>query len=216
MEGCPFFSVIVTTFNRRNFLERSINSLLGQTEQDWEAIIVDDGSNDLTYEYCIELCRTYPRISYFYHQNQGTPFARQIGLNIATGLYITFLDSDDEYKPEHLQFRKRILVENPLIDFLYGGYLVVGSKLVPDLRNPQKMISLDQCVIGGTFFIRRASINRIGGIPKIQYGDDAKLYEIAKAKGLVVRKVNFPTYIYHREHNESKTKEYTQDISIYE
>lgn len=212
MDSSPFFSIIVTTYNRRNLLERAVQSILAQIEQEWEAIIVDDGSDDSTYKYCIKLCKNDPRFSYFYHQNQGTPFARQIGLNIATGLYITFLDSDDEYTPKHLQFRKRILIENPLIDFLYGGYSVVGSSLVPDIYNPNKLISLDKCVVGGTFFIRRASLNRIGGIPKIHYGDDAKLYEIAKSMGLIIRKVDFPTYIYHREHSETKTKDFAEDF----
>lgn len=212
MDLPPFFSIVVTTYNRRHLLERAIKSIIAQIEQEWEAIIVDDGSGDSTHEYCIKLCKTDQRFSYFYHQNQGTPFARQIGLNIAIGLYITFLDSDDEYTPEHLLLRKRILIENPLIDFLYGGYSVVGSRFVPDLHNPNKLISLDKCVVGGTFFIRRTSLNRIGGIPKIHYGDDAKLYEIAKSKGLVVRKVYFPTYIYHREHSESKTKMFNEDF----
>lgn len=210
MESSPFFSVIITTYNRRNLLERAVNSLFNQFEQDWEAIFVDDGSSDKTYEFCIELCKKHKHLTYLFQHNQGTPFARQSGLAIAKGFYITFLDSDDEYAPEHLQLRKRILIENPLIDFLYGGYTVIGSKLVPDLYNPNQLISLDKCVIGGTFFIRKAALNRIGGIPKIQYGDDAKLYELAKSKGLIVRKVDFPTYIYHREHNDSNTKNFAR------
>lgn len=208
MEFSPFFSVIITTYNRLILLERSINSLFKQTEQDWEAIIVDDGSSDKTFEFCIDLCKLDNRLKYIYQQNQGTPFARQIGLNIAGGKFITFLDSDDEYSPQHLQLRKRILIENPLIEFLYGGYCVVGSKFVPDLYNPNKLISLDECVVGGTFFIRRTAFDRIGGIPKIQYGDDAKLFELAKSKGLIIKKVEFPTYIYHREHNNSNTKNF--------
>ncbi len=208
MQNHPFFSVIITTYNRFDLLPRAINSLLNQTEKDWEAIIVDDGSEDETYEFSIGIARKHPNITYIYRTNRGTPHSRQTGINLAQGYYITFLDSDDEYLPEHLKLRKRILIENPLIDFLYGGYQVVGSKFVPDIHNPNKLISLDNCVVGGTFFIRKSIISQIGGIPQIEYGDDARLYQILKEKRFIVRKVNFPTYIYHRDHPDSKTFTY--------
>lgn len=205
MDRFPFFSVILTTFNRDNLLRRAIDSLLKQTEKDWEAIVVDDGSQDETFVHCLEICKKYPQFSYVYRSNKGTPHARQTGIAIAKGKYITFLDSDDEYKPEHLQLRKRILIENPFIDFLYGGYEVIGSKFVPDIHNPHRLISLDQCVVGGTFFIRRLIIEKLGGIPQIEYGDDTRLYDLVKRKNFIVKKVDFPTYIYHRDHNDSKT-----------
>ncbi len=205
MEKSPFFSIVVTTYNRSDFLRRAINSLLCQTERDWEAIIVDDGSRDDTFVYCLDICKKHPRFTYIYRSNKGTPHARQTGIGLAYGKYITFLDSDDEYTPEHLQLRKRILIENPFIDFLYGGYEVVGSTMVPDIHNPRVMISLDQCVVGGTFFIRRSIIEKLGGIPQIEYGDDARLYELVRQKNFIVKRVEFPTYVYHRDHKDSKT-----------
>jgi glycosyltransferase involved in cell wall biosynthesis len=204
----PFFSVIIATFNRQNLLMRAIKSLENQKDKDWEAIIVDDGSTDETYLYCINLCRDDKRFSYIFKQNQGPVFARETGIKIAKGRYITFLDSDDEYEGDHLILRKRILIENPFIDFLYGGYKVIGSKYVPDMYNPNQLISLEKCVVGGTFFIRRTIVDKLGGIPKIEYGEDAKLYELVKSCGLIVKKVDFPTYIYHRDYETSRTKSY--------
>ncbi|MCX7908730.1 MAG: glycosyltransferase family 2 protein [Ignavibacteria bacterium] len=202
----PFFSIVIATYNRFELLQRAISSLINQKEKDWESIIVDDGSKDDTYAYSISLCRKDNRFKYVYIQNQGPAFAREVGINISRGKYITFLDSDDEYEEEHLSLRKRILIENPFIDFLYGGFKVIGSKFVPDIHNPQKLISLDECVVGGTFFIRRTIIPKLGGIPKLEYGEDVKLYELVKKSGLIVKKVEFPTYIYHREHEVSRTK----------
>jgi glycosyltransferase involved in cell wall biosynthesis len=207
----PFFSVIITTYNRYHLLQRAVNSLLAQKEKFWEAIIVDDGSQDETYSFCISLCRNDSRFTYVYQKNQGPAFARETGIKISTGQYVTFLDSDDEYEIEHLSLRKRILIENPLIDFLYGGYKVIGSNLVPDIHNPNKLISLDECVVGGTFFIKRAVIGKLGGIPKLKYGEDTKLYELAKKSGLIVKKVDFPTYIYHRDHESSITKNFANE-----
>lgn len=207
----PFFSIVITTYNRFELLKRAIQSLLNQKELFWEGIIVDDGSTDETFSFCIALCRRDQRFSYIYKQNEGPAFAREVGIKLSKGKYITFLDSDDEYESEHLILRKRLLIENPFIDFLYGGYRVIGSKFVPDMYNPNKLISLDECVVGGTFFIRSSVIDRLGGIPKIEYGEDAKLYELVKSKGLIVKKVDFPTYIYHREHEFSRTKNYSSD-----
>lgn len=207
----PFFSVIIATFNRNALLKRAINSLLGQIEREWEAIIVDDGSEDDTNEYCISLCREFPSFTYVYQRNQGPAFAREVGIKLSKGRYVTFLDSDDEYEAEHLLLRKRILIENPFIDFLYGGYKVIGSRYVPDIHNPRKLIPLDKCVVGGTFFIRRTVIEKLGGIPKLEYGEDTRLYELAKRNGLIVKKVDFPTYIYHRDHLDSRTKNYTNE-----
>jgi glycosyltransferase involved in cell wall biosynthesis len=203
----PFFSVIITTFNRYELVQRAIESLLRQSEKQWEAIIVDDGSNDKTFEYSVSLCRTDSRFSFVYQSNRGSAFARETGLKLANGRYVTFLDSDDEYEVDHLLFRKRILVENPFIDFLYGGFRVIGSNLVPDLHNPKKLIPLEQCVVGGTFFIRRTSLARLGGIPKLEYAEDARLFELARREKLVIKKVDFPTYIYHRDHESSITKD---------
>lgn len=203
-----FFSIVIATYNRNDLLARAVQSLLAQKEKDWEAIIVDDGSSDETYFYCINLCKNDTRFSYIYKQNEGPAYARESGIKLSKGRYVTFLDSDDEYEPDHLILRKRILIENPFIDFLYGGFRVIGSNFVPDLYNPNKMISIDQCVVGGTFFIRRTLIEKLGGIPKIEYGEDTRLYQLVKSKGLIVKKVDFPTYIYHREHLESRTKSY--------
>lgn len=203
-----FFSIVIATYNRNDLLARAVQSLLAQKEKDWEAIIVDDGSSDESYFYCINLCKNDTRFSYIYKQNEGPAYARESGIKLSKGRYVTFLDSDDEYEPDHLILRKRILIENPFIDFLYGGFRVIGSNFVPDLYNPNKMISIDQCVVGGTFFIRRTLIEKLGGIPKIEYGEDTRLYQLVKSKGLIVKKVDFPTYIYHREHLESRTKSY--------
>jgi len=98
----PLITVITPTYNRANLLPRAIKSVLDQTYQNFELIIVDDGSTDNTEE----VVRTFfdERIKYFKHKkNKGVLGARNTGFKLAKGKYIAFLDDDDELFPEALE-----------------------------------------------------------------------------------------------------------------
>jgi len=198
----PFFSVIITSYNRAHLLKRALDSLLCQTEPDWEAIIIDDGSTDNT---AFEICPyRNQKIQYFWQQSKGASESKNAGINLANGKFITFLDSDDEYHPTHLQTRKEILSKEK-IDFLHGGVTVIGNKWVPDRLNYHQMISLSECTIGGTFFIRKSIAIKLKGFRDLPLGSDADLLERAKQKKVVIEKTDLPTYIYHRENSNSIT-----------
>jgi glycosyltransferase involved in cell wall biosynthesis len=96
----PYFSVIIPTFNRAEFLSKAVESILAQTFPDWELIIVDDGSTDNTSDVIDSF--NDQRIRYIYQQNAERSTARNNGIIHAKGKYICFLDSDDYYLPNHL------------------------------------------------------------------------------------------------------------------
>ena len=96
-----FFSIILPTYNRANFLARAVESVQNQIFEDWELIIVDDGSTDNTVEV-INNYQSDLRIKYIYQENAERSAARNNGIKNAKGQYICFLDSDDEYKINHL------------------------------------------------------------------------------------------------------------------
>lgn len=105
----PFFSIIIPTYNRAHFLDRTISSVINQTYKNWELLIVDDGSTDNTKEVVQEYSLSDDRVIYIYQENKKVSAARNNGLRIAQGDYLCFLDSDDEYMPHHLQvFADRI------------------------------------------------------------------------------------------------------------
>jgi len=99
----PKVSVIIPTYNRAKLLPRTINSVLNQTFQDFELIIVDDGSTDNTKEVIKGFQNKDERIKYVYQNNQGESGARNTGLRESQGEYVAFLDSDDEWLPEKLE-----------------------------------------------------------------------------------------------------------------
>lgn len=101
MKKKPFFSIILPTCNREALLPRAIRSVMNQTFQDWELIVVDDGSTDETGTLVDSF--SDERIRYFFQENKGQGAATNAGIQLAEGQYICFLDSDDEYFPNHLE-----------------------------------------------------------------------------------------------------------------
>jgi hypothetical protein len=96
----PFFSIILPTYNRASFLSRSIGSVIKQSFQDWELIVIDDGSTDHTQEVVNSF--NDPRIKYIYQENAERSAARNKGIAHAEAERLCFLDSDDVLLPEHL------------------------------------------------------------------------------------------------------------------
>src|SRR5947207_2069934 len=106
----PKVSVIIPAYNRAEFLDTSVGSVLAQTFADLEVVIVDDGSGDETRKVCARLCAQDSRVRYIYQDNKGLPGARNTGIRAGRGEYIALLDSDDFWEPTKLA-RQLVLAE---------------------------------------------------------------------------------------------------------
>lgn len=199
------FSIVITTFNRAQLLKRALNSLVSQTENDWEAVIVDDGSTDNTHKHILPYLKSYSKIKYIWKPHSGTIPSKNYGIKAAAGKFVTFLDSDDEYHPVHLESRKGILIGNPSVRFLYGGVKVLGNQYVPDKNNPSVSININNCVIGGSFVIERGILLSLNGFRDIILGSDSDLFERAEKAQIPMAETQLQTYIYHHENPESTT-----------
>lgn len=201
----PFFSVIITSYNRASLVKRALDSLLAQTESDWEAIIIDDGSTDDTGDQIKPYLQNTHKIKYKKQEHRGYSLAKNAGLPLASGKFITFLDSDDEYDTTHFASRKKILESHPDVDFLHGGVTIIGNPFVPDMYDCSKQIHLSECSIGATFFIRRSLFEEMEGFKDIPLGSDADFFERVKKTGKVIMKTDISTYIYYRDTPDSIT-----------
>jgi len=200
-----YFSVIITTYNRANLILRALNSLIAQMESDWEAIIVDDESTDKTYEKLAPYVKAYSKIRYIKQSHRGEAAAKNTGMRSSTGRFITFLDSDDEFDPFHLESRKAFLMQNTSVKFLYGGVKIIGNHFVPDRFDYSKTIDLNDCIIGGTFFIERNIAISLNGFSDILIGTDADFFERARNAGVKMMEITRPTYVYHHDTEDSIT-----------
>lgn len=104
----PLISVIVPVFNAAAYLRRCLDSLLAQTYQKTEIILIDDGSSDGSGKICDDYAAARPKIYVFHTENQGASQARQLGLTKATGTFVSFVDSDDYVSPEYLSILFRL------------------------------------------------------------------------------------------------------------
>ena len=117
-----FFSIILPAYNRASLLPGSIGSVIKQSYQDWELVVVDDGSTDNTQDVVKSF--NDPRIKYVYQNNSERSAARNKGIDNASGTWICFLDSDDEYQPEHLQELVQFIeVHKPLTGLIATGLI---------------------------------------------------------------------------------------------
>jgi glycosyltransferase involved in cell wall biosynthesis len=108
----PAVSVIIPTFNRADLLPKAVRSVLAQTYQDLEIVVIDDASADCTTAAVHRL--DDPRIRYVRHErNRGIAAARNTGVANATGRYVAFLDDDDEWLPRKLELQVGILADSP-------------------------------------------------------------------------------------------------------
>lgn len=201
----PFISVIMPTYNRWKLTVKAIQSVMAQTFTDWELLIIDDGSRDGTYDFVTTETDGDKRVRYHYATNRGLAMARNIGLTMAQGKYFTFLDSDDEYLPEHLSLRAEYLKAHPEVELLHGGVKIIGPDMVADKHDPSKQIPISECVVGGTFVIRCDLAERLHGFRDIPYGDDADFFARAEEAGATIHKVDIPTYRYNRLESDSLT-----------
>jgi hypothetical protein len=91
------------------------------------------------------------------------------------------------------------------IRFLHGGARIIGNQYVPDRFDYKKKINLNECVIGGTFFIERNLLFQLRGFRQIILGTDADLFDRVIEAGIPVNETKLPTYIYHHENEDSIT-----------
>lgn len=183
----PFFSIIIPLFNKENFIENTIQSILDQTFQDFEIIIINDGSTDKSEEKVFEFKDS--RIKYFSKQNEGVSTARNLGIEKATSNFITFLDADDYWYPDFLNVMYEKIKQFPDQKVFAGAIEIeTAQKTFPAQYSIQKTndyelvdyfkASLKETVICTSCAVFDKSIfNEIGVFdPKIKSGQDTDLW----------------------------------------
>jgi glycosyltransferase involved in cell wall biosynthesis len=124
----PNVSVIIPTYNREKFIGPAIQSVLDQTYQDFEVIVVDDGSTDETLNVVKQFSE---KVRYIYQPNKGRSHARNKGLSLAKGQFVAFLDSDDLYLHEKLRLQVDFMKQHKEFGMVYTSAYCIDEDGVP-------------------------------------------------------------------------------------
>lgn len=207
----PEVSVILATYNRAKYLTRCLQSVLNQTYQNWEFIVVDDGSQDNTFEIINPYLEKFSKIRYLKHKNRGAALSRNTGIKASFGNYITFIDSDDQYLANHLQLKLDFFQKHPEIELIAGGFKSDQETWVADYYNPDQKVNIQDCVICPTFFGKRYVFFELQGFQNIVYGEDTDLWERA-GKKFKTQKIAEPlTYLYTRA-ADSVSRQFSHEL----
>ena len=125
-------SIIVPVYNVEKYIDYCIKSILAQTFEDFELILIDDGSTDNSYKIC-QAYSKYNNIKLFKKENGGVSSARNYGIDHASGKYITFIDSDDFVAPDYLEKLNASALTNT--EFVFSGIINYDSNEKKDIIN---------------------------------------------------------------------------------
>ena len=198
----PLFSAIIIFYNAERFLREAIDSVLSQTEESWELLLVDDGSQDRAADIAREYADRIPaKVRYLHHPdhgNHGMSATRNLGVRNSCGEWVAFLDADDIWLPMKLAEQKQLLLSHTEAGLLYGSYLYwsswsselmqasdfqPGISVSPNtLVHPPDLILLNYPLGKGPapllsdLVVRRAVVDQVGGFEE-SFDGIYQLYE---------------------------------------
>lgn len=206
-------SVVIPTHNRAKILPRAVSSVLGQTYPIYEIVIVDDGSTDDTDSVVRQFQRQYPQVKYFKIPKSGAQAARNEGIRQATGTWIAFLDSDDEYLSDKIEKQMDVAIHEKVSAVHCECYVKRGDQLPVLFGTPAISGNIFQAVLsapGPTFpalLVRKAALEAMGlldpAVPSFQEWDTV----IRLAKDYEFGYVSEPLYIYYCHDGETISKD---------
>ncbi|HTL46976.1 MAG TPA: glycosyltransferase family 2 protein [Verrucomicrobiae bacterium] len=215
MNETPFFSVILPVYNGERYVAQAIESVLEQSETDWELIIINDASRDRTAEIVDEYAARNPRIRVLHNPyNLHIAGSLNRGIETAKGEWIARIDSDDSYKQHHLKRMKHAILrtERDYLTFFSSWITVMdetGKQVLdlelPDARTVRRMMPLENFLYHPATCFSKAAWQYVGGYPtdRMMAEDTAMWLRFFKA-GL--RLVMVPEcLVYYRIHNSNNT-----------
>lgn len=209
-------SVIIPIFNVSCFIERGLQQILNQTYQDFEIILVDDGSTDDSLIKCQKWERTDSRIRVFHQENQGAGGARNLGIEKSHGKYIYFYDIDDEISPSLLEYNVSIM-EKYDYEIICFGY-----KNIETTFRSETIVTFNQTIVHNNSELRDVFVDefllKVNGFPwnKFYRKDFLDKYNLRYEYQRIQQDEVFNLLCYHRVERLYLSPEVLYNYYIYE
>jgi len=215
MTANPKISVILPTHNGALFLSDSIDSILAQTFDDFELIVVDDCSDDNTADILNAYAQKDNRIRIITNTvNQKLPASLNIGFASAKGQYLTWTSDDNRYLPNAFDIMVKTLDNNPITDFVYADMRTIdeAGHIKKTVRLKQPTMLYHGCCIGACFMYRRMCYDTFGGYDEHLFcAEDYEYWMRLYTAGIRFQKINECLYEY-RDNSSSLTATKQQQI----
>ena len=214
--SAPLVTVYLVNHNYGRFLEQAVESVVKQTLQDFELIIIDDGSTDDSKDIISRFENQFDNIIAIFQHNQGLNVTNNIALRKARGRYIVRLDADDWLDERALQILSAELDRHPDVGLVFPDYFLVDfeGNLLESVRrhNFDDVTLMDQPAHGACTMIRTKCLREIGGYDEEFRRQDGYELWIRFIQHFGVKNVNLPLF-YYRQHSESLTRNEAQILS---
>lgn len=200
-------SIIMPTYNREKYIAQALRSLLEQDYRPLEIIVVDDGSTDATRQIVESFASD--RIRYVYQENSGVAAARNLGLSMASGDFLAWLDSDDYYLPGKLTAQMQYLADHPDAGLVFTQvedfYNDHAERLIMDEDVCRKISFVGTHVCLSSSLVRRTVFNKVGKFAECLriYEDVEWLYRANFCFGINMHHCLDAVYLRQRLHSKS-------------
>jgi glycosyltransferase involved in cell wall biosynthesis len=220
----PKVSVIIATYNNAQYIHQAIDSVLNQTYSHYEIIIIDDGSADHTKEVLQPYLEQYSQIiQYYYQENQGVSKARNLGIEMATGEYVVFLDADDLFLPDKLASQVSVFQAKPYLGIVHSGWRLIteSGEKISDVKLWQYGHSLEIDLatwvvwkpVTISLMFKNSWLQNFGGFDtRWTHGEDIDLIMRLSLNGCRAEWLPKITYCY-RQHQHNATRKSRQQAT---
>jgi len=203
MNKRPLITVVVPSYNRANKIADTLKSIQAQTYQNWETIVVDDGSKDNTVAIVEAIAKGDNRIHVFQHErNKGAQAARNTGIKAAKGEWIAFLDSDDEWLPDSLKMRLDYALKNDFSVVYSLGYIIYEDNRqelyrLPDIsKDSYRGVLAQEGPMFQSLLVKKEILEKIGYLDETAIAYQEWNTSIRLAKLCTFGFLEIPTFIY--------------------
>jgi len=206
----PLVSVIIPCYNQANYLPEAVNSVVGQTHQPIEIVVIDDGSPDNVFE----IVASYPEVYCVRQQNRGRSHARNAGFRASRGEYVVFLDADDRLSPNAIEAHLRCFSTHPQAGFVVGdidqiasdgSYIYSPRWPVLEANFYEELLKVNHVANTIAVMFRRSLFDALGGFAEHLHA--AEDYELLLRAARVAASAHHSTVVaQYRRHLESTSR----------
>lgn len=227
----PLVSIVLPVYNCERYIRECIDSILAQTYNTWELVIIDDGSTDASPNICDEYAQSEARIKVFHQSNNGVSYSRNIGIEASSGQFIVFCDSDDYLEPEYLETLLQTARDHPSYEHIWCCFQTVSGSDRENARpnyvlhDPVSFYSVKDILTLHAMWLDASPCNKLFSAEKLmqnhlRFPEDLSLgedylfnlsYLDCSCKGKIAV-ISQPLYNYRRRKEDSLDTKYRSDL----